>query len=86
MRMAMMAEAMNGHPQVTLNTQATIAPNVTSSPWAKLVSPVVPKISDKPMAHMAMMRPKRTPSTKSRAARSKKLLPLPPPPSPLCSG
>ena len=32
---------------------ATIAPNVTSSPWAKLVSPVVPKISDSPSAASA---------------------------------
>ena len=30
-----------------------MAPNVTSSPWAKLVSPVVPKISDSPSAASA---------------------------------
>ena len=35
-----------------------MAPKVTSSPWAKLTSPVVPKISESPMATMAMIRPK----------------------------
>ncbi len=57
-------------PMVTLNRYATSAPNVTISPCAKFVSPVVPKISDRPIAHMAMMRPKRTPCTVRRAARS----------------
>ena len=39
-----------------------MAPNVTISPWAKLVRPVVPKMSDSPTAHMASIRPKRAPS------------------------
>ena len=41
------------------------APTVTSSPWAKLVSPVVPKMSDSPIAPIAMMRPNCRPSTNS---------------------
>ena len=47
-----------------LSVQATNAPNVTISPWAKLVRPVVPKISDSPTEHMARIRPSRTPSAK----------------------
>ncbi len=39
----------------------TIAPKAISSPWAKLVSPVVPKISDNPTAARAMTSPKRIP-------------------------
>ena len=56
--------------------QATTAPMVTSSPCAKLVSPVVPKISDRPTAQIAISRPKRRPSTNSWTART------PPPPAP----
>ena len=47
-----------------LRNHATNAPNVTISPWAKLVRPVVPKISDSPTEHMAMINPSRTPSAK----------------------
>ena len=36
------AARMNGMPSVTLSHQVMTAPNVTISPWAKLVSPVVP--------------------------------------------
>ncbi len=32
-------------------------PKVISSPWAKLVKPVVPKISDRPSAASAMISP-----------------------------
>ncbi len=41
--------------------QATTAPMTTISPWAKLIRPVVPKISDRPTAVMAMMSPNRMP-------------------------
>ncbi len=51
-----------------LTHQVIIAPIVTSSPWAKLVRPVVPKISDRPTAASAMMRPNRRPSAVSWAA------------------
>ena len=37
-----------GCPCSTLMYQATMAPQVTSSPWAKFTRPVVPKISDRP--------------------------------------
>ena len=47
----------SGNPTELLRIKAIAAPNVTSSPWAKLVSPVVPKISDNPMAHSPMSRP-----------------------------
>ena len=45
--------------------QATIAPHVTSSPWAKLTSPVVPNASDRPTAAMAISRPSFMPSNAS---------------------
>ena len=48
--------------------QVSRAPMVTSSPWAKFVRPVVPKISDRPTAASAMIRPNRTPSAVSCAA------------------
>ena len=57
-------------PEVTLKSHATRAPNVTISPWAKLAIPVVPKISDSPMAAIAMMSPNRMPWKVRRAARS----------------
>ena len=41
---------------------------VTSSPCAKFVSPVVPKIKDSPTAASAMIRPNRKPSAVSWAA------------------
>ncbi len=44
------------------------APMVTSSPWAKLVSPVVPKIRDRPTAASAMINPNRNPSAVSWTA------------------
>ena len=67
--MAMSAAAISGTPPSTLMYQATTAPIVTSSPCAKLVSPVVPKISDRPTAQIAISRPKRKPSTSSWMAR-----------------
>ena len=60
----------NARP-VTLNRNAISAPNVTISPWAKLVRPVVPKISDSPTEHMAMISPSRMPSAKRCAHLSK---------------
>ena len=72
---AMSVAATSGTPPCTLMYQATTAPMVTSSPCAKLVSPVVPKISDSPTAQTAMIRPKRRPSTSSWIAR------MPPPPA-----
>ena len=60
-------------PQRTLKYQATMAPQVTISPWAKLVSPVVPKISDRPTAQMAMIRPNLMPSKMSCGTRSRSL-------------
>jgi hypothetical protein len=47
---------------------------VTSSPCAKFVSPVVPKISDSPTEHIAMIRPSRVPSTLRCASFEKKPL------------
>ena len=60
-------------PQRTLAYQATMAPQVTISPWAKLVSPVVPKISDRPTAQRAMTRPNLMPSKMSCGTRSRSL-------------
>ena len=57
----------NGRLPVLIH-QVTRAPSVTSSPWAKLVSPVVPKIRDRPTAASAMIRPNRRPSAVSWAA------------------
>ncbi len=58
---------MSWMPRFTLSHQAAIAPKVTISPWEKLVRPVVPKISERPMAPMAMTRPNLIPSTSSWA-------------------
>ncbi len=54
---------------MTCRAQATSAPKVTSSPWAKFVSPVVPKTSDSPMAARARIRPNRRPETAYWGAR-----------------
>ena len=43
-------------PQVESH-QAARPPKVTSSPWAKLTSPVTPKMRDRPRAPMAMIKP-----------------------------
>ena len=48
---------------MTFNQNAISPPKVTISPCAKFVSPVVPKIRDKPTEQMAMIRPRRIPST-----------------------
>ena len=40
-----------------LKYQATTAPKVTSSPWAKLTRPVTPKISERPTEARATMAP-----------------------------
>ena len=45
--------------------KAARAPKVTSSPWAKLVSPVVPKIIERPRAAMASSSAKTSPPTAS---------------------
>ena len=39
------------------NMKVMSPPKVISSPWAKLVRPVVPKINESPRAARAMMRP-----------------------------
>ncbi len=57
-------------PTVTLKKYAAMAPPVRNSPWAKLVRPVVPKMSDRPMAPIAMTRPNCSPRTSSCSARS----------------
>ena len=46
----------------TLKKNATSAPNVTSSPCAKFVSPVTANTSDSPSDATASTSPKRTPS------------------------
>ncbi len=48
----------------------TIAPKASSSPWAKFVNPVVPKMSDRPTAASAMINPKRMPLASRLAVRS----------------
>ena len=48
-------------------------PTTTISPWEKLVRPVVPKISESPMAIMANTRPNLMPSTVSCRNWSKRL-------------
>ena len=58
---AITAANANGQWNTVLNVKAISAPKVTSSPCAKLVSPVVPKIIDSPSAAIAMMIPKRSP-------------------------
>ena len=75
--MAINAAGMSGTPPWTLMNHAAIAPMVTSSPCAKLVRPVVPKISESPTAAIAMSRPKRSPSTNSCTQRTV------PPPAPV---
>jgi hypothetical protein len=70
MAMASTVAGMSWRPARTFRYQATTAPKVTSSPWAKLVSPVVPKMSDSPMAVMAITRPNLMPSTDSWRKRS----------------
>jgi hypothetical protein len=55
----------------SLRYQTITVPTTTISPWAKLVRPVVPKMSDRPTAIMAMTSPNFTPSTKSWRNRSK---------------
>ena len=56
-----------------------IAPNVISSPWAKLVSPVVPKIIDRPRAAIASSAENTRPPTASCIAST--ALPAPPGPA-----
>ena len=58
-------------PDDTLMYQAMMPPKVTISPWAKLVRPVVPKMSERPIDVMPMMRPKRMPVNPSWRNRSK---------------
>ncbi len=57
-------------PASEFRYHATIAPKVSSSPWAKFVRPVVPKISDSPTAASAMTSPNRIPLASRLATRS----------------
>ena len=57
----------------SLRYQTMTVPRTTISPWEKLVRPVVPKISERPMAIMARTRPNFTPSTVSWRNWSKRL-------------
>ena len=59
--------------------KATRAPKVISSPWAKLVSPVVPKIIDRPSAAIASSTENTRPPTASCSAST--ALPAPPGPA-----
>ena len=52
-------------PESRSMPNATIAPKVISSPWAKFVSPVVPKIIDRPSEAIASTREKTRPPTAS---------------------
>ena len=54
-----------------------MAPSVTSSPWAKLINPVSPKMSDSPIAHIAMIRPNLTPFSTAWASFSPTVGPPP---------
>ena len=60
-----------GQPAVrwlaALKKNATIAPIVTYSPWAKLISRVVPNTSERPIAVIAMIAPYLMPSTSAWA-------------------
>eukprot|EP01136_Pigoraptor_vietnamica_P041006 Opistho-1_new@13467 len=57
-------------PLLELRYHAAIAPKVISSPWAKFVRPVVPKINDSPTAASAITRPNRMPLASRLATRS----------------
>ncbi len=70
---AISVATMRFSPSPTLNAYASRAPPVMSSPWAKFVRPVVPKISDRPTAAMASTRPNCRPPTSSCGARSNRL-------------
>ncbi len=56
------AAKMRSIPRIELKKYATSAPNTICSDSAKFTRPVVPKISDSPMAHSPMIRPKMIPS------------------------
>ena len=43
----------HGHPSTLMNHQPSIAPNPTMEPWAKLTTPVTPKIREMPTATRA---------------------------------
>ena len=65
------AAGISPHPGpavAALRKNAVIAPMVTSSPCAKLIRFVVPKISESPMAVIAMIAPNLMPATVSRAS------------------
>ncbi len=49
---------------MALKAKTRTAPRVTISPWAKLVRPVVPKISERPTEARASRRPKLRPATR----------------------
>ena len=66
-----------------LKKNATTAPRVTSSPWAKLTMPVTAKIREIPTAARATMTPSRRPS---RLRSRKRLTRLGPPPLPVPRG
>src|SRR6266508_6969895 len=58
-------------PPLALTYQAINAPNVTSSPCAKLMSPVVPNTSDRPTAASATISPNLIPPTARFSSSSK---------------
>ena len=58
----MAAATRRGNFSSTWNSQVNNAPKVTISPWAKLFSPVVPKINEIPIAATASRRPRFRPA------------------------
>ena len=70
MATAMIPDRTSGMPIVTLNRNVRSPPKVTISPWAKLVRPVVPKISEMPSAASAMISEKWMPEYSRSANRS----------------
>ena len=65
-------ERITGRPKPRLATYVITAPKVISSPCAKLVRPVVPKISERPRAASATIRPNLTPDVRAVTRRSAK--------------
>ena len=70
---AMTIASQSGHARLTPNVSTMSAPNVINSAWAKFESPVVPKISESPMAASASSSPKFRPLMRRCTNWSKKL-------------
>ena len=75
--MASSVAGINWMPRLTLKIHAATAPRVTSSPCAKFVRPVVPKIRLNPTPAIAITRPNRSPSTTVRITVSHPEVPNP---------